>query len=371
MQHFRSDTTPAAQAALLGAAVSLGDLEGQITGAHFGPIAAFAQAQLAQSGKLAGAFPFDRAADGVLYDLAPAAPAHAAPASSGTPARTLDLSRTPRPETYGAHVARLAALLGDPANLLDKVVLARMLEYATDRDIDLQAVAQRLAADPHVTRYCLPLPSDSAQPTWLVGATPELLLAKQGARIRSHPLAGSTKRQPDALRDKQAARALLTSQKDVREHRIVVEYIHDLLAPYCRQLEVPATPQLDQTATMWHLGTEIAGDLRDADTPCLELVRILHPTPAVAGRPLAPALEQIAQCEPFDRGYYAGTLGHLDGRNNGAWYVTLRCAVVQGARARLYAGAGIIAQSDPATEIAETKAKFAAMRAALGIHERH
>jgi isochorismate synthase len=151
------------------------------------------------------------------------------------------------------------------------------------------------------------------------------------------------------------------------EHKVVVTYIHDLLAPYCRELSVPETPTLKRTASMWHLGTQISGVLRDENTSCLELLNVLHPTPAVAGSPLDLALDVIEKSEPFDRGFYAGTLGWIDEKNDGSWYVTLRCAALEGRRARLFAGAGIVAYSDADAEIQETRAKFIAMRDALGI----
>lgn len=254
--------------------------------------------------------------------------------------------------------------MSDP---LQKVVLARALDYSTDGRIDPHAVADRLGQDSHVTSYALPLPRAAATPLWLVGATPEVLLDKRGGQVVSHPLAGSARRSADPQTDRAVADALLQSAKDLAEHKYVVDYIHDILSPYCAQLDTPARPDVCCTASMWHLGTMIRGTLRDPDTPCLELLSKLHPTPAVAGTPLPAALDVIADSEPEPRGFYAGTLGWLDGQGDGTWYVTLRCAILDDRRARLYAGAGIVADSTPEAEIAETRAKFTAMRAALGI----
>lgn len=343
----------------------LGETQGRIRAGWEGPMSGFARDGLPAPRSLVGAFPFDPAEAGCLYALDPA-PLAADREMQQT--EGLGLTRLPEPAQYGAAVARAVVRLADPADALHKVVLARSLEYETDRPIDPLMVAQRLGADPHVTGYAVPLPRPDAPPAWLVGATPELLLSKRGGAIRSHPLAGSARRSADPTEDAAARAALLASDKDHAEHRYVVEYIHDILAPYCRDLKVPARPGLQCTASMWHLGTEIAGTLRDPDTPCLALLEALHPTPAVAGTPLAPALSVIAEAEAVPRGYYAGTLGWVDGATqDGDWYVTLRCAVIDGHRARLFAGAGIVAASDPEAEIAETRAKFTAMREALGI----
>ncbi|WP_176715585.1 isochorismate synthase MenF [Thioclava sp. SK-1] len=320
---------------------------------------------LATQDRLLGVFPFDRGAPGYLYCIQTAP---APPVAPPREAHSRSLTRFPVQAEYGQAVAAAAQRIGAPGADLAKVVLARALEFETDAEIDPLQTAQTLAADRHVTSYCVPLPSAGGTgPKWLVGATPELLLSKRAGAVISHPLAGSARRSADPQADQYAAQSLSRSAKDLAEHRVVVDYIHDILAPYCKTLDVPGAPQLDRTATMWHLGTPIQGVLKDPDTPCLELLYRLHPTPAVAGHPLQTALEVIAQSEPFERGFYAGTLGWLDGQNDGAWYVTLRCALIDGHRARLFAGAGIVAQSDPASEIAETGAKFAAMRKALGI----
>ncbi|WP_159453241.1 isochorismate synthase [Aquimixticola soesokkakensis] len=373
------ETHPAPEAGLSGCAFLLGQDFGEITKTYTATLAQFATCDLTQAipddghetapqaGRLFGVFPFDRTDQGHLYRLSPkATPAQVA----ADEAVSHSLTRLPETQGFGASVDAVAQKINAGDGGLKKVVLARSLVYDTDAPIDPVQVALRLSADRHVTSYCVPLPGESAAPRWLVGATPELLLSKQGAAIRSHPLAGSARRQSDASADAAVGQALLTSEKDNIEHRVVVEYIHDVLTPYCRSLKVPDQPQLDRTATMWHLGTAISGVLKEADTPVLALLRDLHPTPAVAGFPLAAALAQIDAQEPFARDFYAGTLGWLDGDNNGAWHVTLRCAVIAQHSAQLFAGAGIVGASKAADEIAETRAKFGAMRLALGICER-
>ncbi|QDY70970.1 isochorismate synthase [Qingshengfaniella alkalisoli] len=248
------------------------------------------------------------------------------------------------------------------ASNLQKVVLARTLLARADRNIDLPALLTRLAADENATAFLVQL---SAQ-TWLVGATPELLVETSGRTIRSFPLAGSLPRQADAQADRTAEKSLQASVKDLHEHRFVVEHIMDTLAPHCTDLRAPDGTATTSTRTMWHLGTRIAGVLKADGPSSLELAQLLHPTPAVCGVPRAAAMDVIRRSEPVRRDYYAGCVGWCDGRGDGAWHVSIRCAEVSGRDARLYAGAGIVAQSDPQSELVETRAKFGALLAALG-----
>ena len=126
---------------------------------------------------------------------------------------------------------------------------------------------------------------------------------------------------------------------------------------------------LHATASMWHLGTRIHATLKDPKTSAVELLAQLHPTPAVCGTPRLAALQRIRELEPVPRGFYAGAVGWLDAQGDGDWYVAIRCARLQGTQLRLYAGAGIVAQSQPDAEVAETAAKFAALLNALGVHD--
>ncbi|MCF3639290.1 isochorismate synthase, partial [Rhizobium sp. TRM95111] len=256
---------------------------------------------------------------------------------------------------------------GRPAALA-KIVLSRSLVATAERPIDLDLLLVRLSLDPAVTAFLVPLPDGGGARRVLAGATPELLLAKEGNRISSHPLAGSAKRQRDLAADAAAAAALGRSEKDRREHDIVVEFILDTLAPHCRTLSRPDGTTLVSTSSMWHLGTRIEGELRDAEHSCVALAAALHPTPAVCGVPRDRSAEIIAQLEPHRRDFYAGTVGWCDARGDGAWYVSIRCADVCGRQARLYAGAGIVPQSDPLAEAEETGAKFGAFLAALGVN---
>ena len=272
----------------------------------------------------------------------------------------------PSLEAYRGAVA--GALARMEQGELRKVVLSRSLRLTSSAPIDASALLRSLAEDNEVTGFCVPLPGDHG-PRALVGATPELLLAKTGAAILSHPLAGSARRLLDASADRSAAEGLRASEKDNREHEEVVSAILDQLAPWCAELGTPDGTQIVSTASMWHLGTRIVGRLRDAATSSVELASLLHPTPAVCGTPREAAAKAIAELEGYDRGFYAGAVGWCDAVGDGVWHVAIRCAEIAGHTARLYAGAGIVRGSDPALEGEETSAKFAALLRALGIDE--
>jgi len=323
---------------------------------------------------LVGALPFDTARPAHLFQPRSLLRSWARGAPAGDrgeprarhPARWRVEAEPPRAE-YARAVARvLERMARDPA--LQKVVLARTLVLRATAPIDPRALVPALMADPAVTAFCIPLP-DPEGARALVGATPELLVGKTGGRVVSAPLAGSAPRRADPGADREAAAALLLSEKDLREHAAVVEWIADRLAPFCRALRVPRSPSLVSTASLWHLGTRIEGELRDGDTPSLALAAALHPTPAVCGMPRAAAESLIGALEGFDRGYFGGAVGWCDATGDGAWHVAIRCAEVRGREARLYAGAGIVRGSDPALEAEETSAKFGAMLRALGIDE--
>lgn len=278
------------------------------------------------------------------------------------------VTQEPSVESYRDAVKRALAMFG--AGDLHKVVLSRsLLVEAGDAIDDLDLVAN-LVSDPSTTTFRTLLASpDGSAPPRLVGATPELLVSKAGANVVSHPLAGSARRRADSGADRDAGLALERSAKDRREHAFVVEQVLDTLSPYCSQLVVPDGTTLRATATMWHLGTRIAGTLKDAGTSAAELAAALHPTPAICGAPRLAASRAVLELEGYDRGFYAGAIGWCDRRGDGNWYVSLRCAEVAGARARLYAGAGIVPGSNPDSEADETSAKFLAMLGAFGVDE--
>lgn len=271
------------------------------------------------------------------------------------------MESTPTREGYAGAVRTLLADF--EAGTVDKVVLARQVELFADQDVDPGAVAERLRhLHPFAHVFNIPVPQGGS----LVGASPELLVSKRGGTVRSHPLAGSAHRSRDLTTDAENAERLSRSEKDLREHAYVVEAIADTLAPYCSRLQVPREPSLVGTCTMWHLGTFIDGDLRDPQTPVVELAAALHPTPAICGYPTEAAQRRIHDLEGFDRGYYAGAVGWTDEHGDGEWAVAIRCAHVEGTRVLAYAGAGIVAGSDPVSEVAETAGKMRAFASALG-----
>ena len=313
---------------------------------------------------LVGAMPFDRDAADHLFQPVRVMRGTARPALAGPAAaagRNWIVSAEPGAAEYAASVA--AALAGIAAGDFRKVVLSRSLKLTAEHAIDPERLLAALSSDPAITPFMTRLPTKS-EPRHLVGASPELLLSRRGRQVVSHPLAGSSRRRADPAADRRAAADLTASDKDQREHRAVVEAVLDTLAPYCSALGLFAT------STMWHLGTRIVGTLRDPDISSVELAAALHPTPAVCGLPRMAAAHAIRDLETYDRGFYAGAVGWCDAAGDGEWYVSLRCAELHGARATLYAGAGIVAGSDPLAEADETSAKFLAMLNALGIDER-
>lgn len=316
-----------------------------------------------------GALPFDAARPARL--IAPAQVERAPwsrlgiAAAAGT-RQVRAIHHTPDADGYRASVTAALHRIADSD--LRKVVLSRRLTIEFDTPVDPLDVVAHLRRDPRVTTFCVPLQDASAAaPAWLVGATPELLLAKRGSSVQSAPLAGSARRHADAARDRESAEALAASDKDRREHAAVVEWIADRLSPYCRTLTVPSTPAITATATMWHLGTAIAGELKDPRTPSIALAAALHPTPAVCGVPHDLARACIAELEPFDRGFFSGAVGWTDAEGDGRWLVAIRCAHLSGSTADLFAGAGIVSGSDPDAEYDETTAKLATLLQALGV----
>src|SRR5690606_20631615 len=319
----------------------------------------------------------------VLLGLLPYDPAGPAPARlqiprslrriampTATPAthHTAIVHRREHPDQAGyEHSVHAALERLDRQDGLRKLVLARTLELDLDRPLDLAAVLTRLwQASPHGYTYALPV-ADTGQ-DYFLGASPELLVRREGRHVRVHPLAGTAARHPDATEDARIAQALLDSPKDRLEHAVVVEAIEAALRPLCRTLNIPAQPGLTSTARLWHLGTLIEGELADPAISALDLAVALHPTPAVCGLPTADARRAIAALEPFERGYFAGAVGWCDIAGDGAWAVAIRCARASGRRLTLSAGAGIVPGSVPELEYRETGNKLRTILDALGLH---
>jgi isochorismate synthase len=267
------------------------------------------------------------------------------------------------PDEDGA--ARWASLVGDAlarigARKLDKVVAARCSHLVASQRIDVASALERMGrAYPDCTRFAV-----QRGASVFLGVTPERLVTLRGFRFEADALAGSARRDEDD--DEGALSALLDSDKDRREHAFVVSAIRAALGPICEDLRVPAEPVIRTLRNVHHLWTPIAGVLREP-AHALDLVRALHPTPAVCGLPKAEALEWIASHEPTPRGWYAGAVGWFDATGDGSFSVAIRSGVIEERQAWLYAGAGIVEGSDPAREYAETAVKQAPLLSALGV----
>ena len=286
-----------------------------------------------------------------------------APASLGT---RWDLRAEPTAAGNAAAVARALARIEDGA--FEKVVLARSLAVTAPAPLDVATVLTRLAArHPEAYAFAVDTTRGAGPRRTLIGASPELLLSRQGRTVVSNPLAGTVARSTDPDDDARRAAALADSAKDRHEHALVVEQVSERLAPFCRHLDVPAAPALSATDTLWHLSTRITGELRDPLPSALHLATALHPTAAVCGSPTTEARRALLDLEDVPRGFYTGLVGWCDDAGDGEWAVTIRCAEVAGRGARLHAGAGIVAGSRPEAEVAETTAKFRPLLAALGL----
>jgi isochorismate synthase len=318
-----------------------------------------------------GALPFDLDAPVALFapDTVRRLPALPRRAPAELPA-VHTVRAAPAPEEHRERVAAAVRRLGDPAGGLHKVVLARSLELAADAPLDAMTVAARLATDTHATTYLVDL--SPAGGRWvgraLIGASPELLVERDGDVVRCRPFAGSAPRSPDPQTDAASGAALAASAKDRHEHQLVVDAIRAALDPLCVDLQVADEPELSHTAAVWHLNTPITGRLREKSTTALDLAIALHPTPAVGGVPARAATQLIAELEG-DRGFYAGAVGWCDSRGDGRWVVSIRCAELSADRrtAVAYSGGGIVAESDPDDELAETTTKFTTILSALGV----
>lgn len=240
---------------------------------------------------------------------------------------------------------------------LRKVVLARELRVEADLPFNRAAILARLRA---AYPGCFLFHVDG-----FLGASPELLVGRSGDVVRAQPMAGTAPRGGDPTTDARLGAALLASPTYRHEHQITIDMVHDTLLPWCSYLDYEAEPSVVGVANVQHLATLVEGRLSQPAPSILELVEALHPTPAVSGWPRELADAWIADHEGFDRGRYAGAVGWVDGRGNGTWAVSIRCADVTGTTARLCAGNGIVADSDPATELAETQAKLQAVLSTL------
>jgi menaquinone-specific isochorismate synthase len=260
-------------------------------------------------------------------------------------------------EQWGQAVAE--AVTAIKAGHLRKVVLARDVFATAAEPIDARVLLRRLA-----DRYpeCFTFACDG-----MVGATPELLVRRAGRQVSALVLGGTLPRGADLAQDEALGDELLASAKNTEEHAYAVASIRAGLGPLCDTLEVDPRPALLKFPNLQHLGTRIRGTLTGNGTQksALALAAAVHPPAAVCGTPTATALELLRDLEHMDRERYAGPVGWVDAEGNGEWGIALRCGQLSGRTARLFAGCGIVAGSDPAAEIAETIVKLKPMRDAL------
>ncbi|MGI8939014.1 MAG: isochorismate synthase [Iamia sp.] len=258
------------------------------------------------------------------------------------------------PAEWTAAVARATERIR--AGELDKVVLAREVRVTADADFDVAAVLRRLTLGfPGCYAYSV---------DGLVGASPELLVGRAGEVVTSQPMAGTAPRRGDPAADADEVAGLLASASYRHEHQVTIDAVYDALVPFCSFLDFEPEPSVVALPNVTHLATTVTGQLSSPPARALDLVAALHPTPAVCGRPRQAALDVIAELEGFDRGPYAGAVGWIDGTGNGTWAVAIRNAVIRGAEARVFGGNGIVGDSDPPTELVETRAK---LQAVLGV----
>ncbi|HYX43548.1 MAG TPA: isochorismate synthase [Acidimicrobiales bacterium] len=346
-------------AALLGAV----DVDDPVDLPETGPLAVGALPFLdAQEGQLVvPAQVVGRTGDGQAW-ITEIGPADAAPARAGV-ARLEPTSFVV--EADGGRrawtTAVTAALERIAAGRLTKVVLARRVAVWGDQPFVLRGVVDRLRqAHPSCFTFAAPVAASGA----FVGASPELLVRRRGHWVWSRPMAGSAERGGSRAADRRLVSELRSSPKELDEHRQVVEDVRARLEAVCREVFVKG-PHPVELSSVTHLTTTVSGRLQPPAPSALALAGLLHPTPAVGGQPRDAALDAISELEGFDRGLYAGPTGWVDRRGDGDWAVALRCAEVDGRRAVLSAGAGIVAGSDPEAEWAETQAKLEPMMRAL------
>ena len=327
-----------------------------------------------------GALPFDDRAPGTL--TVPALVVGRRPDGQGwvtTIGPAGDGCGSTVPKTLNGHPARPAvgelAVREDPgrtvwtesvrrilsaidAGEVRKVVLARQLVVEAAAPFDRRSVIDRLRrSHPSCFTYAA---------GGFVGSSPELLIRRRGDQVASCPMAGTVRRGATPEEDETLTAGLRRSMKEAEEHRLLVEAVVSALAPVCVAQPTAGEPDVVRFPTVSHLATRVTGVLRRPAPSALALAGLLHPTPAVGGLPRPEALAAIAALEGFDRGLYAGPVGWVDATGDGEWAVALRGAQLDGSRARLVAGAGIVAGSDPDAEWAETEAKLRPMLAAVG-----
>jgi len=274
-------------------------------------------------------------------------------------ARSLTVTPVRNPVAWTASVGSAAARLR--LGEAEKVVLAREVLARGDGVVSAGMVVRALrAAYPACFTYLV----TGADGTAFAGASPELLVRRSGSRAQSQPMAGSVARGATEAEDERLARQLEDSAKDATEHRLVSNFVVEALRPFAREVKA-RPPEVVRFTNIQHLATNVSAELSEPAADALQLAAALHPTPAVGGWPRDAADALIDELEGMERGWYAGAVGWIDGRGDGEFAVALRCGLLWEDGARLYAGVGVMPDSDPARELEETELKFKALLTAL------
>ncbi len=317
-----------------------------------------------------GALPFDpeapatmivpaltrwRMADGSRWEVRVGAREVAGPEPEPEPPSSFSVRAVQSPAWWRDLVADATAKMA--AGEFRKVVLAREVEVRADSTIDPRPVLRRLRT---IYPTCYVTHVDG-----FICASPELLVSRRGDVVRAHPMAGTAPRVGDPAADARLAASLLANPGYRHEHALTIEMVHDTLLRWCSYLDAQPEPDVVAVANVQHLATLVEGRLSRPEPSVLDLVAALHPTPAVGGDPREVALAYQREHERLDRRRYAGPVGWVDAAGNGEFAVGVRSAELEGDVAHVYAGNGIVAESEPATEFAETQAKFQAMLGAL------
>ena len=282
------------------------------------------------------------------------------PVASADPtgATSLEINPVDSRAWWCATVARATEIIRDTP--IDKVVLAREVLASSQRPFSPTQLVRRLAQR---FENCYLFSVDG-----LVGASPELLVERDGEVVRAQPMAGTARHSDDPAPDERLRAELFASPTYRHEHQLTIDMVHDTLLDFASYLDFEPEPSIVRLANVSHLATRVEGQLSHPPASVLDLQGALHPTPAVSGRPRNAAVALIAELEGRDRGRYAGTVGWVDGAGNGCWAVSIRCAQIDAAdarRARIHAGCGLVADSDPEREFAESEAKLQAILSVL------
>ncbi len=279
--------------------------------------------------------------------------------ASGVPPVLRVVGGAPTADGWRATVDRYAGAVG--RGRVDKVVLARRVDLSADGPVDVGGALRHLVTAAPESSVFAVVRGDAV----FLGATPERLVRTEGSDARTVAIAGTAARGRDPAEDDALAAELLASEKEREEHEVVVRMLRDSLRPLCATLAIAPTPRVIRLRTVQHLCTDVTARTSER-SGILSLVSVLHPTPAVGGQPREAALDLIRDQEPIDRGWYAGPLGWLDRDGDGEFVVALRSGVVRADRVGLFAGCGIVADSDPAREWEESRIKLRALGGALG-----